>query len=67
MEKIPKLDLSGALKKWRAKEAADAEKEVTRLMLPRREKEEIDRSFSVFLRQVEWSRGFLQHLNPGTR
>ena len=45
----------------------DAEKEVTRLMLPRREKEEIDRSFSVFLRQVEWSRGFLQHLNPGTR
>ena len=67
VEKIPKLDLSGALRKWRAKEAADAEKEVTRLMLPRREREEIDRSFSVFLRQVEWSRGFLQHRNPGTR
>jgi len=32
VEKIPKLDLSGALKEWRAKEAADTEKEVTRLM-----------------------------------
>ena len=32
VEKIPKLDLSGALKKWRLKEAADTEKEVTRLM-----------------------------------
>ena len=50
MEKFPKRDLASALKKWRAKEAADAEKEVTRLMLPRREKEEIDRSF--FLRKV---------------
>jgi hypothetical protein len=30
--KIPKRDLASALKKWRAKEAADTEKEMTRLM-----------------------------------
>ena len=32
VEKIPKRDLASALKKWRAKEAADTEKEMTRLM-----------------------------------
>ena len=31
MEKFPKRDLASALKKWRVKEAADTEKEMTRL------------------------------------